>query len=131
MDRRKYSEVRQLVVDMLKTDLLGPIEEQEVLDENPRFAYIVGMLAPQSDLDKSTSVNTEQEVDTDVLYDNGENYSSDSDDDESEPINSDRFKTPSSIGISFYVKTSTPSVMFDITWGDYSKSLEKIMNKYG
>lgn len=131
MDRKKYSEVRQIVVDMLKTDLLGPIEEQEVLDENPRFAYIVGMLAPQSDLEKSTSVNTEQEVDTDVLYDNGEDYASDNDDEESEPINSDRFKTPSSIGISFYVKTSTPSVMFDITWGDYSKSLEKVMNKDG
>ena len=48
-DRFKFDEVRQKIVDMLKNDLLGPLDGDEVLDENPRHAYIVGMLAPQSE----------------------------------------------------------------------------------
>ena len=37
-ERAKYSEVRQLVIDMLRMDLLGPTEEEEILNENPRHA---------------------------------------------------------------------------------------------
>lgn len=43
-DRFKFAEVRQQVIEMIKTDLLGPRSEEEVLNQNPRFEYIVGML---------------------------------------------------------------------------------------
>ena len=42
-DRFKFAEVRQQVIEMLKTDLLGPSCENEILSQNPRFEYIVGM----------------------------------------------------------------------------------------
>ena len=46
-DRFKYAEVRQKIIDAIRTDLIGPLSPEEVLDENPRFAYLVGMLEPQ------------------------------------------------------------------------------------
>lgn len=69
-DRFKYAEVRQRIIDMLKTDLEGPLDpaSEEVLDENPRHAYIVGVLAPQSDLDGETSSQNEQEIDADIYW---------------------------------------------------------------
>lgn len=48
-DRFKYSEVRQKIIDAIRTDLIGPREKEEVLEENPRYAYLVGMLDIQSD----------------------------------------------------------------------------------
>ena len=49
MDERfQYAEVRQRLIDALKTDLMGPQNVDEVLDENPMFAYIIGMLYPQT-----------------------------------------------------------------------------------
>ena len=129
-DRLKYAEVRQKIIDMLKVDLMGPIDENEVLDENPRHAYIVGMLAPQTGKDSPASVMNEQEVDADISYEDSEDYTS-GEDDENEPIMSTRFKLPSSIGISFYIESSTPSINLAISWGDYTKSTEKRLNKEG
>ena len=48
-DRFRYAEVRQMIIDAMKVDLMGPQSEDEVLDENPRHAYIIGLLAPQSE----------------------------------------------------------------------------------
>ena len=47
-DRAQYKEVRQQMINAVKTDLMGPQEPEEILDENPMFAYLVGMLYPQS-----------------------------------------------------------------------------------
>jgi len=129
-DRFKYAEVRQQIIDMLKTDLMGPMDENEVLDENPRHAYIVGMLASQSETGSATVDLNEQEVDIDVAYEDGEDFTSGEDDD-NEPITTTRFKLPSSIGISFYIESSTPSISLDISWGDYTKSSAKKVNKNG
>lgn len=129
-DRFKYSEVRQKIIDMLKMDLMGPIEVNEILNENPRHAYVVGMLAPQTNLEGNTSESNEQEVDTDIAYGDDENYT-EGEDDDNEPISSNHFKIPSSIGISFYVKSSIPSIKVDVCWGDYTKSSEKKLLKDG
>ena len=39
-DRFKYSEVRQKIIDAIRTDLIGPRDKEEVLEENPRYAYV-------------------------------------------------------------------------------------------
>ena len=49
-DRFKYSEVRQKIINALRTDLMGPQSENEILDENPKSSYIIGMLASQKKL---------------------------------------------------------------------------------
>lgn len=63
-DRFKFAEARQEVIEMLKKDLLGPSSEYEILNQNPRFEYIVGMLAPQT----SENDSNEQEVDGDASF---------------------------------------------------------------
>mgnify|MGYP004711198287 CR=1 FL=1 len=54
-DRFKFAEVRQKVIDIMKMDLLGPSSEEEVLSQNPRFEYLVGMLAPQTNEDDGSN----------------------------------------------------------------------------
>lgn len=125
-DRFKFAEVRQQVIEMIKTDLLGPRSEDEVLNQNPRFEYIVGMLAPKTDEDDSN----EQEIEGDAFFEGDADYTAGEEDD-NEPVSANRFTTPSSIGISFYLKNTTNSFNIDVSWGDYSKATEKAFNKDG
>ena len=46
-DRQKYAEVRQQLIDAIKVDLIGPESENEILEEPPTFAYLIGMLYPR------------------------------------------------------------------------------------
>lgn len=123
-DRFKYAGVRQNIIEMMKTDLLGPMDENEVLNQNPRYEYLVGMLAPQTD---DTS---EQEVEGDISFEGDADYTAGEEDD-NEPISANRFKIPSSIGISFYIETTTVDFLVDIKWGDYQKSSDKMTDKEG
>ena len=131
MDERfQYAEVRQRLIDALKTDLMGPQNVDEVLDENPMFAYIIGMLYPQTNTSADGVDVGEQEVEADIAYEDGEDYTSGEEDD-NEPVAATKFKQQSSIGLSFYVEATTPSINLDITWGDYVKTTEKKLNKEG
>ena len=121
-DRFKYAEVRQKIVDAIRTDLIGPCSSEEKLDENPRYAYLVGKLEPQRD--ENAPDENEQEIEADIDHDKGEDFTSGKDDD-NEPISTTKFEPPSSIGISFYVENSLDCICLDVTWGDYTKSAEK------
>lgn len=125
-DRFKFAKVRQQVIEMIKTDLLGPRSEEEVLNQNPRFEYIVGMLAPKTGEDDSN----EQEIEGDAFFEGDTDYTAGEEDD-NEPVSANRFTTPSSIGISFYLENTTNSFNIDVSWGDYSKTSEKAFNKDG
>ncbi|MDP4117621.1 MAG: DISARM system helicase DrmA [Bacillota bacterium] len=127
-ERIKYAKVRQEIVDALRVDLIGPQAEDEVIDENPKFAYLIGMLAPKVP-DKSSCFN-EQEVDADIAYEDGADFTAGEDDD-NEPITVTHFDPPSSIGISFYVESSLPSINLELNWGDYTRSTEKKLKKDG
>ena len=122
-DRFKYAEVRQKIIEAIRTDLIGPREEEEVLEENPRYAYLVGMLDAQND-DEDYSSAGEQEVDADMAIEDGEDYTAGEEDD-NEPISTTHFQLPSSIGISFYVQSDLNGLNLDVSWGDYSKSSRK------
>lgn len=125
-DKFKYAEVRQKIIDAIRIDLIGPLETEEVLNENPRYAYIVGMLEPQRD-ENATDEN-EQEIEADIDYEKNEDFTAGEDDD-NEPIVTTKFQLPSSIGISFYVESSLDGICLDVTWGDYVKSSEKYIDK--
>ena len=126
-DRFRYAAVRQRIINAMKTDLMGPLAEEEVLDENPRHAYVIGLLAPQTDLSKGSEDDTlEQEIESVITYEDGEDYTAGEDDD-NEPITTTHFQLPSSIGISFYIKSDTDRISLDLSWGDYAKSAEKVL----
>lgn len=126
--RLKYAEVRQKIIDAIRTDLIGPFSTKEVLDENPRYAYLVGMLEPQRD--ENAPDENEQEIEADIDYDKDEDFTAGEDDD-NEPISTTKFKLPSSIGISFYVESILDGICLDVTWGDYARSTEKTIGKDG
>ena len=125
-DRFRYAEVRQKIIDSIRTDLIGPLSPEEMLDENPRYAYLVGMLEPQRD--ENAPDENEQEIEADIDYDKDEDFTAGEDDD-NEPISTTKFQLPSSIGISFYVESNLDSICVDVTWGDYAKSTEKFIGK--
>lgn len=127
-DRFKYSEARQKIIAAIRTDLIGPKEEEEVLTESPRSAYLTGMLDTQSG-NKDYSAG-EQEIDTDIAFKEGEDFTADEEDD-NEPVPIARFQLPSSIGISFYIHNDTKDINLDVSWGDYAKSSEKYTDKDG
>ena len=89
-DRIKYAEVRQKIIEAIRTDLIGPREDKEVLEENPRYAYLVGMLDVQND-DEDYCGAGEQEVDTDMAFEDGEDFTAGEDDD-NEPISTTHFQ---------------------------------------
>lgn len=126
-DRFKYAEVRQKIIEAIRTDLIDPREDEEVLEENPRYAYLVGMLDAQND-DEDYSSAGEQEVDADMAIEDDEDYTAGEEDD-NEPISTTRFQLPSSIGISFYVQSDLNGLNLDVCWGDYSKSSRKYTGK--
>lgn len=125
-DRFRYAEVRQKIIDAIRTDLIGPLSPEEVLDENPRYAYLVGMLEPQRD--ENAPDENEQEIEADIDYDKDEDFTAGEDDD-NEPISTTKFQLPSSIGISFYVESTIDGICLDVTWGDYARSTEKTIGK--
>jgi hypothetical protein len=128
VDRFKYAEVRQKIIDAIRTDLIGPVSPEEVLNENPRFAYLVGMLEPQCDVNAPDQ--NEQEIEADIDHDTEEDFTADEDDD-IEPVSTTRFQLPSSIGISFYIERNLDDICFDVSWGDYINSTEKIIGNDG
>lgn len=125
-DKSKYAEVRQKIIEAIRIDLIGPLETEEVLSENPRYAYLVGMLEPQRG-ENATDEN-EQEIEADIDYEKNEDFTAGEDDD-NEPISTTKFQLPSSIGISFYVESSLDGICLDVTWGDYISSTEKVIGK--
>lgn len=128
-DRFKYSEVRQKIIDAIRTDLIGPSETNEVLGVNPRYEYIVGMLQSDEEEKKNTS-SGEQEIDTEIAYKDDENFTAGEDDD-NEPVSTTRFKIPSSIGISFYIENNLESLVATVSWGDYTESSKEQADKDG
>lgn len=129
-DRFEYAAVRKNIIDALSTDLIGPQAKEEILDENPKHAYLTGMLVPQDIAYEKHSDTNEQEVEADIAYEDGEDYTA-GEDDENEPVTITHFQFPSSIGISFYIENSTKTINLDISWGDYSRSTEKRIDKSG
>lgn len=121
------SEVRQKIIEALRKDLVGPLEETEVLDESPMFEYLTGMLYPQVLADC-----LEMELDADVdRSEQDSDYTPQPDEDDNEPMTATKFKQQSTIGMSFYLRKDTQKIKAVISWGDYIRTTEKQTNEKG
>ena len=100
MDRVEYARIRQRIIDALKTDLIGPMAKDEVMDESPVFAYLTGMLFPRTmdelTLEALTDVNSSEDA-----FSEDDDYTPPPDEDDNDPVSSAKFKKQSSIGMSF------------------------------
>lgn len=130
-DRLKTARARQIIIDALKKDLMGPESEEEILKEDPSHNYyIIGTLFPKTGADRKDDYSQDQEVEADAAYGDGEDFTAGEDDD-NEPVSVTHFEKPSSIGISFYVDSSTSSIEIDVSWGDYYKTKDTVTDEEG
>lgn len=130
MDRFKYAEVRQKIIDALKIDLVGPMQEDEVLDESPVFAYLTGMLFPRQ-LDESTLEALTDVNNDDAFGSEDEDYTPQPDEDDNDSPSSTKFKKQSSIGMSFYMPVSASGFKLRVRYGDYHTTTDDVMKADG
>lgn len=104
-------EARQTLVDLLQYELLGPDEDDEVVEESPLSRYLIGMLAPFG-----TAVLPEEQEDG-VGEDEGEDLVGAP---ELTPPLSQAL-SPSSIGLSCLLDGEVAQLEATVTWGDYER----------
>ena len=116
MSDHVYAKVRERIIEALNTDLIGPIEVEEMLDESPLSTYITGMLYPLK-----TQASSESELeDNDFISDTIEDEKDTLEEDYEDKVVS-KFKQQSSIGLSFYVSEDMNSFEAIARWGEYTK----------
>lgn len=102
----KYYEARDIIEDIIEKDLLGPVEEDEIIPgDRPNDYYILGKLYPQN---------------TDAARGNSESSSDDCGNlDGEDSITLCNNKKPSSFGISFCLKSSGSSFVVKVKSAKY------------
>lgn len=107
------SEIRQKIVEALRTDLIGPRKgTDEVLDENPELSYLTGVLHP---IDKKSSVEFDEQAD--IALDAADSDAMGEEDNEDKYAAT--FRQQSSFGLSFYLPENISSFTATLDWGDY------------
>ena len=127
IDRFAEAALRQKIIDALKIDLIGPVEPNEVMDQDPASEYLTGMIYAKSLADDLEF--GEQEVGFDFAHE--DDYSTGAEEENDEIQTNEKFEKPSSIGLSFYVKKETKVVKVVASWGDYQKHEELVMDEKG
>ena len=125
IDRFSEAALRQKIIDALKIDLIGPVEPNEVMDQDPASEYLTGMIYAKSLADDLEF--GEQEVGFDFAHE--DDYSTGAEEENDDVQTNGKFEKPSSIGLSFYVKKETKVVKVVASWGDYKKREEHLLTK--
>lgn len=121
----KYAKVRELLLDAVRKDLIGPQSEDEIIQrDTPDKAYLTGMLYP-ADTNMSEEDNFE-EIDFTEGHGNSQKDADGQDtdssifsDDNSDAKPGSGFKKPSSLGVSFYVSKDVTKLDVTVLWGTY------------
>ena len=131
--RKKFAKTRAEILRYMRRDLEGPYEENELLEESPRSSYITGMLAPVGgESSESFDADSEQEVAVDTANDSNDYSSSfQEESDDNDDIKVSVFRLPSSIGLSFYVRSDTKTIIAAVSWGDYEPERGTYEDKEG
>lgn len=103
-----YYEFREEMVERLRTDLLGPSSEEEVLTDRPAEKYIVGILFPQLSAKKEDE-RVESDDDAVEHLRNPEDDLNESTEDYDDAVAMSNVRYPSSMGLSFAVDTGVAS----------------------
>lgn len=118
IEYKEYAEVRNFLVNSVIRELIGPGSEQvgpdpeeEIITENPRIRYTIGMLFPQELTAEEESIQegnlADDIVDPDKIMD--------------EYINLTNQYYPSAMGISFYTSGKCPSLNVKVSAAKYRK----------
>jgi hypothetical protein len=127
MDRKKFREVRSIILKDLKRDLIGPDHaEVDILNEPPSQAYISGILYPlESELPIEEEDLDDPQYSKESPYSHNErgDYNPPDEADEKIELNKGKkFKQQNSMGIRFYIQDSIDHIIVKGGWGQYKKS---------
>ena len=99
-------DIRKYFSNKLKASLIGPLSDDEVLEESPKSKYLYGYLSPTPKSEEEVSI-------AETISDSGnlsigaiENTSSELNDDDEFEQPLELVYEPSSMGISFQIKTN-------------------------
>lgn len=133
MTSEKYKEVRKIVLNELKRDLIGPdYDLPDILTEPPTQSYLTGILYP---LESAIEKDEEELEDAfhmaeDNLKSNEKGDYNPTEDNQEKGIDKNKaFKQQNSIGMKFYVKDSVREINVKCSWGKYSKDKKFIEEK--
>ena len=121
----QFVTARNSIIEYLKKDLIGPpAGTEETLRENPVTYYMSGILYPQK-----TSIESEDNADQDegkleVSGDQSENANLDS------PVSQANQFYPSSMGISFYMRSKKPEIIITYEFSKYNRVPETKKKEY-
>lgn len=124
----KFAQVRQMVLDAVRTDLIGPIEgPEEVLEkDSPTQTYITGILYPaDSAVTEDENYNDIEFTNADIDADGQNVESSMVEDEKSEDGVKKGFLQPASIGVSFYIKSNVTKLNACVRYGKYTQKIKK------
>ena len=118
IEYKEYAKARNFLVNSVMKELIGPGSEQvgpnseeEIITENPRSRYTIGMLFPQELTAEEESIQegylADDIVDPDKIMD--------------EYINLTNQYYPSAMGISFYTSGKCPSLNVKVSAAKYRK----------
>ena len=106
----KQAEIRQILIDSIKADVVGPRREDEILGINPKNEYLAGVFYPGNweidEEDKTSDIGGE---------------SSDEDNSDAQ-VASDKLFKPSSFGLTCRLTHDTKKINVNITFGRYQAS---------
>lgn len=135
--RNRYKELRNEFVTSLKRDLIGPYNDDEIINESPTSSYIMGRLSPIDEnvniykeddnlLSSIESVNEINPINQEPHF-NDIDENNEEDSDANEILNLSRNKQ-SSAGLKVYLAEKTQSIIVKVNWADYVQSEVEINN---
>ena len=109
--RLVYKDLRQKFIDSLRTDLIGPYEEDEELRESPTTSYIMGRLSPEGEdysffLDKDSFSENDSE----------EGIIEDMESDDTLYISKNK---QASLGLRVFLSEENDKIEVNMKWADY------------
>lgn len=114
----KQAEIRQILINEIKADMVGPRQVDEVLRINPKNEYLAGVFFPG---------NWEIDDDDKVREIGGESSEEDNSD---APVASDKLYKPSSFGLTCRLTPDTKKIIANIEYGRYQAVKDKETGHY-
>jgi len=131
MGLKRYYEARRIIEDFLRKDLVGPVEEKEIIvNEYPSQYYSMGILFPQrTEIDKleqvsALSITVKEEADS------HDNTDGDSFEDVDDGVSLSNMYNPSSLAVSTTIKQGIDTIRVHIKYGRYELLSKEEISEY-
>lgn len=131
-DDYKFAAVRNLLLDAVRKDLLGPSDgENEIITDNPSTKYITGILFPPENGENDKDLIPLVEESDFVPLASSEIPEQDGDDESQSEKSANVYQKPSSIGLSFYLDSKVLLLKIKIRYGTYAELPKEDENEKG